>query len=87
MKIVFATFRGTHEARTWIRRKNEQHVLGVMGENTPIPRTSDLISVFGNELGKEDACRHYRGERFMFSVFDREDDLSDRSPRLISISS
>ncbi len=33
-------------------------------------KTSDLISVFGNELGKAAVCQHYRGERFMFSVFD-----------------
>ncbi|MEX2684916.1 MAG: hypothetical protein Q6373_025300 [Candidatus Sigynarchaeota archaeon] len=33
-------------------------------------KAMDLISVFGNELGKEDVCQHYKGERFMFSVFD-----------------
>jgi len=33
-------------------------------------KSSDLISVFGNEFGKEAVCQHYRDERFMFSVFD-----------------
>ena len=33
-------------------------------------KASDLVSVFGNELGKAGACQHYRDERFMFSVFD-----------------
>ena len=30
----------------------------------------DLVSIFGNELGKEATCRVYKDERFAFSVFD-----------------
>ncbi|NMC06338.1 MAG: hypothetical protein GYA24_14065, partial [Candidatus Lokiarchaeota archaeon] len=40
--------------------------------NRWLPRRppGDLISVFGNELGNAQVCQHYKGERFMFSVFD-----------------
>jgi len=35
-----------------------------------ITKSNDPVCVFGNELGEEDACRHYRGEHFMPPVFD-----------------